>query len=275
MLTNLAYAGDPCRLWSSSQQGYEAGLAGKRGPKLRAGHPWWEFTSIAKVVQELGALCLVVINNCTRDCDDLIAGHYRYLTMSICCLLDLVCHNKGAGEGKGKLTRRVPEPHSEGQGGGEGEAISAPVLLRFALLPTSVRLMAGDRLGLLFTGCDLKHFLVEFKEDPFTIHTGAAHPTRLLLPPSPSNAEDASATSCTKNALLLEEVRVEEERLEQDQWPVFPRRRLVRVRRSCDGLLPRSERAYMPSAIRLGLLLHRCMFNDFGAGPRGACREPC
>ena len=43
-----------------------------------------EFTSIAKVVQELGALCLVVINNCTRDCDDLIAGHYRYLTMSIC-----------------------------------------------------------------------------------------------------------------------------------------------------------------------------------------------
>ena len=25
-----------------------------------------EFTSIAKVVQELGALCLVVINNCTR-----------------------------------------------------------------------------------------------------------------------------------------------------------------------------------------------------------------
>ena len=76
--------------------------------------------------------------------------------------------------------------------------------------------MAGDRLGLLFTGCDLKHFLVEFKEYPFTIHTGAAHPTRLLLPPSPSNAEDASATSCTKNALLLEEVRVEEERLEQE-----------------------------------------------------------
>jgi len=79
--------------------------------------------------------------------------------------------------------------------------------------------MAGDRLGLLFTGCDLKHFLVEFKEYPFTIHTGAAHPTRLLLPPSPSNAEDASTTSCTKNALvvlLLEEVRVEEGRLEQE-----------------------------------------------------------
>jgi len=99
----------------------------------------------------------------------------------------------------------LPEPQSEGQGGGEGEAVaavSAPVLLRFALLPTSVRLMAGDRLGLLFTGCDLKHFLVEFKEYPFTIHTGAAHPTRLLLPPSPSNAEDASTTSCTKNALV-------------------------------------------------------------------------
>ena len=87
----------------------------------------------------------------------------------------------------------------------------APVLLRFALLPTSVKLCAGDRLGLLFTGCDLKHFLVEFKEWPFHIHTGGQHSTQLLLPRAHGVVQ-----APTHRELLLEEQRLEEQRLEQE-----------------------------------------------------------
>jgi len=141
-----------------------------------------------------------------------------YLDVDLFAYL-VVCRPDGAvrylTEGCLKATHR--SEHREGGNVGERESLARPdgwvpyhshtramrsflfddepSLLRFALMPTSVMLQKGDRLGLCFTGCDLKHFLVEYTEHPFEIHTGGDFPSKLLLPDSPQQPQDRDQES--------------------------------------------------------------------------------